>query len=44
MQNELVKRVAWMGLVAGIEALASIVTYRVAALIYRRVFGEEPPE
>ncbi len=44
MQNELVKRVAWMGLVAGIEALASIAAFRVAALIYRRVYGEEPPE
>ncbi len=42
--NELVKRLAWSGLVAGVGALASIVTTRVAALIFRRLFGEDPPE
>jgi hypothetical protein len=42
--NELVKRLAWSGMVAGIGALASIVTTRVAAIIFRRVFGEDPPE
>jgi hypothetical protein len=42
--NELVKRLAWSGLVAGIGALASIVTTRIAAVIFRRVFGEDPPE
>jgi hypothetical protein len=43
-ENEMVKRLAWAGLVAGIGALASIVTSRVAAVIYRRLFGEDPPE
>jgi hypothetical protein len=42
--NEMVKRLAWSGLVAGVGALASIVTTRVAAVIYRRIFGEDPPE
>ena len=42
--NELVKRLAWSGLVAGVGALASIVTTRVAAMIFRRLFGEDPPE
>jgi hypothetical protein len=42
--NDLVKRLAWAGLVAGVGALASILTTRVASLIYRRVFGEDPPE
>jgi hypothetical protein len=42
--NEMVKRLAWAGLVAGVGALASIVTTRLAAVIYRRVFGEDPPE
>jgi hypothetical protein len=42
--NELVKRLAWSGMVAGIGALASIVTTRIAALLFRRVFGEDPPE
>jgi hypothetical protein len=42
--NDMVKRLAWSGLVAGVGALASIVTTRVAATIYRRMFGEDPPE
>ena len=42
--NDLVKRLAWSGLVAGVGALASIATTRIAAVIFRRVFGEEPPE
>ena len=42
--NDMVKRLAWAGLLAGVGALASIVTTRVAAVIYRRMFGEDPPE
>jgi hypothetical protein len=42
--NEMVKRLAWSGLLAGVGALASIVTARIAAVIYRQVFGEDPPE
>jgi hypothetical protein len=42
--NDMVKRLAWAGLVAGVGALSSIVTTRVAAMIFRRVFGEDPPE
>jgi len=42
--NELVKRLAWSGLLAGVGALASIVSTRVAAVIFRRLFGEDPPE
>ena len=41
--NELVKRLAWAGLLAGIGALASIATQRIAALIFVRAFGEDPP-
>jgi hypothetical protein len=42
--NDLVKRLAWSGMLAGIGALASIVTTRVAAVLYRRIFHEDPPE
>ena len=42
--NDLVKRLAWSALLAGFGALASIVTTRVAAVAYRRIFGEDPPE
>jgi hypothetical protein len=43
-ESPLVKRLIWSGLLAGIGALASIASTRVAALIWVRVFGEEPPE
>jgi len=42
--NDVVKRLLWAGLLAGLGALASVVTSRVAALIWRRAFGEDPPE
>jgi hypothetical protein len=44
MDNELAKRLAWSGLLAGLGALASIATTRIAAMIWRRAFGEDPPE
>ena len=44
MENELVKRLVWSGLLAGIGALASIATQRLAAVIWVRLFDEEPPE
>lgn len=40
----MVKRLMWSGLVAGIGALAGVATSRLAALIWRRAFGEDPPE
>jgi hypothetical protein len=42
--NDLVKRLVWSALLAGIGALASIATTRAAAMVYRRAFGEDPPE
>jgi hypothetical protein len=42
--SPLVKRLLWSAMIAGIGALASLVSTRVAALIWMRVFGEEPPE
>jgi hypothetical protein len=44
VNSDLSKRLVWSGLLAGVGALASIVTTRVAALIYERVYGEDPPE
>ena len=43
-QNDIVKRLVWSGLLAGIGAVASIATTRAAALIWRRIYGEDPPE
>ena len=44
MDNEMVKRLVWSGMLAGVGALASIVTTRAAAILYRRLFNEDPPE
>ncbi len=44
MDNDIVKRLAWSALPAGIGAAARILTTRLAAVVYRRVFGEDPPE
>jgi hypothetical protein len=44
MDNDLVKRLLWSGLLAGLGALASIATQRTATLIWQRVYGEDPPE
>jgi hypothetical protein len=42
--NDMVKRLLWAGLLAGLGALASVATSRVAAVIWRRTFREDPPE
>jgi hypothetical protein len=44
MNNDVTKRLLWSGLLAGLGALASVATSRVAAVIWRRAFGEDPPE
>jgi hypothetical protein len=44
MDNDVVKRLAWSAMLAGVGAAASILTTRIAAMIYVRVFGEDPPE
>jgi len=43
-ESPLVKRLLWSGLLAGIGALASVAATRLAAMIWTRVFGEDPPE
>ncbi len=44
MDSDITRRLVWTGLVAGLGALASIASTRVAALVYRRIFDEDPPE
>ncbi len=44
MENEIVKRLVWSGMLAGAGALASILATRVAAFAFRRLFDEDPPE
>ena len=38
------KRLVWSGHLAGTGALASILAARVAAILYRRIYDEDPPE
>jgi len=44
VDNEIVRRIVWSGLLAGSGAVASILAARVSAVIYRRVFDEDPPD
>jgi hypothetical protein len=44
MENDMVKRLMWSGLLAATGALASIAANRLAGLLWRRLFDEEPPE
>jgi hypothetical protein len=43
-QNDIVKRLAWSGLLAAFGALASVAASRAAAVAFRRIFDEDPPE
>ncbi len=44
MDNNMFKRLMWSALLAGFGALSSIVAQRGAGVVWRRMFGEEPPE
>ncbi|MGB2850911.1 MAG: hypothetical protein WBB30_08725 [Solirubrobacterales bacterium] len=44
MENEVVRRLIWSGLLAGTGALASIAAHRLSTLIWKRLFDEEPPD
>ncbi len=40
----MVKRLVWSGMLAAVGALSTIVAQRAAAMLWRRLFDEEPPE
>jgi hypothetical protein len=44
VENDVVRRLIWAGLLAAAGALASVVAQRGATAIWVRVFDEEPPE
>jgi hypothetical protein len=44
VESDIVKRLIWSGLLAGFGAVFSIASTRAAALMWRRIFDEEPPE
>jgi hypothetical protein len=44
VQNDLVKKLMWSGLMAGVGALANVAAYRLAVFIWERVYDEDPPD
>jgi len=44
VDNDVFKRLIWTGLLAATGALASVAATRVSAVIWRRLFQEDPPE
>lgn len=38
------KRLVWSGILAATGALTSIIATRLAAILYRRIYDEDPPE
>lgn len=44
MSNDMTKRLVWSGLLALTGAVASIVAARSAAILFRRIYDEDPPE
>jgi hypothetical protein len=44
MDNEMVRRLLWAGLLAATGALASVVAHKASTAIWYRVFNEDPPE
>jgi hypothetical protein len=44
MDNDIAKRLVWSGMLAASGALASIAATRLAAIVFRRIYNEDPPE
>jgi len=44
VDNEIVKRLVWSGLLAASGALASIVATRLSGIVFRRIYNEDPPD
>ena len=44
MDNDIVKRLIWTGLLAATGALASVAAHALSAIVWRRLFDEDPPE
>jgi hypothetical protein len=44
VDNDIVKRLVWSGLLAASGALASIAATRLAAIVYRRIYDDDPPD
>ena len=44
MNNDIVKKLIWSGMLAGTGALASVAAHRVSVALWERIFNEDPPD
>jgi hypothetical protein len=44
VNNEIVKKLIWSGMLAGTGALASVAAHRVSVMLWERIFDEDPPD
>ena len=44
MDSDITRKLVWSGLLAASGALASILATRLASIVYRRIYDEDPPE
>jgi len=44
VDNEIVRKLIWSGMLTASGAAATLLAARVAAFAYRRIFNEDPPE
>jgi hypothetical protein len=44
VENDIVRRLVWSGMLTASSALASVVAAKMAAFLWRRLFDEDPPE
>jgi hypothetical protein len=44
VDHDVVKRLLWSALLAGLGAIASVAVTRAATVIWRRLYDEDPPE
>ena len=44
MDNEIVRKLIWSGMLTASSAVASLLAARATGMLYRRIFNEDPPE
>jgi hypothetical protein len=44
MDNDVIRKLIWSGMLAATGAIASMAAYRLSAFMWRRIFDEDPPE
>jgi hypothetical protein len=44
MDNEIIRRLLWSGMLAATGAVASLAAHRLSTVLWHRLFHEDPPE